>query len=328
MLLSFNAKCPPTAEDIAAVALATPHTPFNTPEYAAARSALGEAPCVLSLMVDRTITAGCVAFMKKGIMARQLEIATAPQVQDSPLFWTGVLDFCRSERISDLVVGTFASESGPVPALPGELQRRPRCEFVMDLQNPDYLRHLSKGHRYDIKRAKKAALVVQRTRDPKATSAHLEVMKASMQRRRNRGEEVSSPEGMQLFEALLIHKAAELFQLREREEVVASMLIVSSKSSAYYHTGGTSPAGMNKGAASFLTTEVARVLQGEGVRLFNLGGADFDNQGLYRFKAGFGARKVLLEAVSLSTVSPVTRKLRTAVRFLFSEPLRYARSLY
>ena len=85
---------------------------------------------------------------------------------------------------------------------------------------------------------------------------------------------------------------------------------------------------MKKGAATFLVAEVARILRAEGVRIFNLGGVDFDNEGLVQFKTGFGARMVSLEAVRLSTVSPVKRKLRTFAKLLYSGPLGYLRGLY
>lgn len=149
-----------------------------------------------------------------------------------------------------------------------------------------------------------------------------------MIRRKNRGEEVSSPRYSPLWEALLMHGAAELFQSTDGGKVVGSMLIVSSRCSAYYQTGGTSLEGMAKGAASFLTIEVARALREDGLRTFNLGGADLDNPGLCRFKAGFGASEVLLEAVSVSTISPAARKLRMAMSRLSSVALRYARSSY
>ena len=318
-MATFKANASPAAGEIIALARATPYTPFNSPEYAAARAALGETICVLALTDGPVVVSGCLGFMKGGALSRRLEIVTAPSLPHPMPFWDGVRDFCRREGVWEVIAGTFGSEPGGIPPQPGEFERRTRCEFVLDLDAPDLLKKMSKGHRYNIKRAQKGLLVARRTRDPGSSATHLALMQASTERRITRGEDVSLPRKTRLYEALLAHNAAELFQLMDGEAVVSSMLVVWSGNSAYYHTGGTSPEGMNKGAATFLIAEVARMLQADGVRLFNLGGVDLKNTGLLQFKTGFGARKVMLEAVSFSTVSPVKWKLRSAARSLNSK---------
>ena len=54
----------------------------------------------------------------------------------------------------------------------------------------------------------------------------------------------------------------------------------------------------------------------EGLELFNLGGADATEEGLARFKAGFGARPLDLEAARFDLATPLRRGLLAARRLL------------
>ena len=77
---------------------------------------------------------------------------------------------------------------------------------------------------------------------------------------------------------------------------------------------------MTCGASAWLFHHVARALQSEGLELFNLGGVRPDEEGLRRFKAGFGTRMIELESASFFLASPmkqavsrVARRLRQAL---------------
>jgi lipid II:glycine glycyltransferase (peptidoglycan interpeptide bridge formation enzyme) len=227
-----------------------------------------------------------------------------------------VRNFCQEQGVWELGVQSFCSDATDIPSLPGELNRRTRYEYVIDLTSPELFRRMSQNHRRNINRARKAGLVVHRTREAKAAQAHLALMQASMQRRKNRGEDVPLPDDTRFFEALLRAEAAELFQATAQEQVFSSIMIIKSCSSAYYQSAGTLPAGMTMGASAFLIAEVARILQQEELCLFNLGGAGVDEQGLRRFKQGFGSREVRLETARFSMVSPIKRKFQHAAKRL------------
>jgi len=113
---------------------------------------------------------------------------------------------------------------------------------------------------------------------------------------------------------LLNSRAGELFQTLKDDRVLSSILILRSSQGAYYQSAGTLPEGMKLGASAFLVSSVAAILKQEGSRVFNLGGATADNPGLRRFKAGFGAREVTLQAASFCPKSIVHRKVHTALR--------------
>ncbi|MEW6571625.1 MAG: GNAT family N-acetyltransferase [Nitrospirota bacterium] len=314
MIYYFEASSLPTMEQIDAVARLTPYTPFNTPFYAAARAAMGERPCLLELRAGSNIISGCLGFLRGGFLSRCLQIVTAPRPSEPEGFWNGIREFCQKQGVWELSIQSFCSDATVIPSMPGELTRRSRCEYVIDLTSADPFGRISTNHRRNINRARKADLIIKRTRETKASQVHLKLIHASIQRRKDRGEDLAIPRDTRYFEALLRCGAAELFHATNREKVFSPILIVRSSSSAYYQSAGTSPEGMSMGTSPFLISEVARILRDEGLRLFNLGGADPTDQGLRRFKAGFGAREVILEAATFSMVGPIKRKLRTGMK--------------
>src|ERR1017187_514486 len=106
MTISLKASSSPTPDEIVAVARATPYTPFNSPEYAAARASLGETPCVLALMDGNAVESGCLAFMKGGVLSRRLEIVSTPSLSEPITFWNGVRDFCVREGVWEVIAGS------------------------------------------------------------------------------------------------------------------------------------------------------------------------------------------------------------------------------
>jgi lipid II:glycine glycyltransferase (peptidoglycan interpeptide bridge formation enzyme) len=139
-------------------------------------------------------------------------------------------------------------------------------------------------------------------------------MKASLERRAKRGEEVEISQQHAWLLALLTSRSGELFQAVHGGKVLSSILILRSSQGAYYQSAGTLPEGMKLGASPFLVSRVAAILKEEGARVFNLGGAGTDNPGLRRFKAGFGTREVALQAASFCPKSMIERKVYSALR--------------
>ena len=99
-----------------------------------------------------------------------------------------------------------------------------------------------------------------------------------------------------------------------REETLSSMLVLVSSKGAYYHSAGSSPDGMSTGSSPFLVAEVIAWLQAEGKTTFNLGGATAAEEGLHRFKRGFGSVEVPLEAATCDLSPSVVRMLRRLLR--------------
>lgn len=287
----------PSRSQVADLAALAPENPFVTEAYSEFRRAGGDRVWALSLTEESPLS-GCLAFERSGRLNRTLEVTSLPQLRDPEIFWRGLLAFCRRRRVTQLDVESFASRQAAIPTLPHESSRRSRVEYVLDL-SPSREIALSSNNRRSLNRARANALSLRRTTDISSAAVHEGLMRASMTRRAARGEAVEAVDGDTTTRRLLSSGAGELFQAVDANgQVMSSVLVLRSLRGGYYQSAGTSPAGMECGASPFLITSIASALTDEGATVFNLGGAGPDNPGLQRFKSGFGARDVTLEAAS------------------------------
>ena len=314
MDLQFRSTPKPPAKLIERVSACDPNNPFHTSEYLRAIESLGQRAHFVGLCRADEVVSGCIAFVSGTFLRRSLNIPSLPGISSPEIFWRGLLGLCRDLRVWRLQIDTYASPPGSIPQLPGELARRTRCEYVLDLDRDHILEGASSQHRRNISRAAKAGLSIHRAGDAAACARHMELIDASLERRANRGEEVKTGSEDARPKALLNSRAGELFQAVQGDRVLSSILVLRSSRGAYYESAGTLPEGMKMGASPFLISEVAAILKHEGVRVFNLGGATAENPGLVRFKAGFGTREVPLEAASFCPKSMVEKKIHTAWR--------------
>jgi hypothetical protein len=271
--------------------------PFYTPEYIAYRIDRGFVPW---LLYSGNVDIQCLAFMKTGRVRCSLEIPSIPAFSATDKFWGNLIAFCRKEGISDLSINSFNSHGGEIPEVGIELVRKTRREYLLNLKHPDFLKKLSKGHTYRIKKARKLGLEFQRRRDPDAIAKHAELISASMQRRKKRGENVGTSVAVENLSNLINSRVGIIFCAVLNEEILSSNLVLLSDKTGYSHTMGTSPEGMASGAAHFLINEIASALKREGKDKFNLGGTDDPNpeSGLVKFKTGFGASVEQIELQS------------------------------
>jgi hypothetical protein len=316
MSLRWQASLDPPVPLVDRLSNLYPTNPFCTPQFAAARQRLGERVCVLGLGAGDNLVSGCLGFIRGKWARCRLQIASMPILPEGEVFWRGLRQLCRESGIWLLQVESYASPGAVIPSLPGEIGRRQRVEYILDLQAVDPLNGASPNHRRNIARGASAGLAIRRTRNPELCATHLAVMEASLQRRANRGEDIEFDSNVSSVATLLTSQAGELFQVLEGDQIVSSLLVLRSRSGAYYQSAGTSLRGMEVGASPFLISQVARMLQQEGTQVFNLGGAGPEGPGLQRFKAGFGARKVELMAASFCPQPRLQRGLYAVLRAL------------
>jgi lipid II:glycine glycyltransferase (peptidoglycan interpeptide bridge formation enzyme) len=279
------------------IAALNPENPFYTNQYFNYRLARGFTPWIFMYECYTQSKIYCPAFMKTGHLRCSLEIPSMPEISTDELFWSELINFCRKKGVSDLSVNSFCSQGGIIPQLNYEINRKPRWEYVLDLTHPDVFIKMRKGHAYSIKRARKAGAEIRRTCDKEAVSAHAQLISTSMQRRQNRGENVTTSVSIKDFLQLTESGVGEIFQAVLADRIVSSNLILIAETAGYNHTQGTSPEGMDCGAAHFLIHEIACILRQEGKKFLNLGGTDDPNQesGLVKFKTGFGIRTKRIE---------------------------------
>lgn len=296
------------------IAASDPTNPFCTAEFVSATESLGAQACMLGLWQADEPVSGCFGFLTGSFLRRSLSIPSLPGISEQQVFREGLIRLCRELKVWRLEIDTYGSPAVEVPRLQGELTRRTRWEYVLDLTCENILDGVSSHHRRNITRAIQAGLKLQRTRSASACAQHVELMRSSMQRRASRGEAVDTDRDNARELALLATGSGEIFLVVRGEQVMSSGLVLRSRKGAYYQSAGNSPDGLKLGASAFLISQVAATLKEEGICLFNVGGTGADNPGLRRFKAGFGAREVELQAAAFCPKSVVKRKVHGVLR--------------
>jgi hypothetical protein len=305
-----------------------PSNPFYSLKYAQARRLLGFEPWGLTLRRDGLLISACTAFMRSGRFSRSLDIPSLPMVPDCEAFWNGLKGICKNAGVSHLEIDSFASTAKvAIPVLSNEIGRRTRHEYILELQKDDLWRQLHRNHRQNINRARKLGLEVRRLTAAKACQAHARVIGSSMERRKNRGESVPEAGPIGSFLAFTQSGAGEIFQAVLGERVLSSGLVLMAEKGAYYQSAGTSPKGMASGASHFLVHEIASILRAESMELFNLGGTERLNEGLVRFKTGFGGSTIELEAAEFFVGSKVKRKILVVTQLLGAQSRRFLRGV-
>jgi hypothetical protein len=325
MPVEFHTEANPSEKLCREVASLAPANPYYTFEYIEAKRALGFQPWMLLLRANGQLLSGCPAFVKTGFLARSLEIESLPTIPDADVFWNELQTFCRSSGISGLGVYTAASDSARIPPLPGEIWRKTRCEFVIELRKGDLWRLMRNSHRGRVNRSRKAGVTVGRTGGAQAWQEHARAVEASMERRKTRGEIFPEVKQAQFCEALRQSRQGELFQAFRDGRVLSSAFVIKAERGAYYFWAGTTAEGMTLGASHYLVHEIAKIMQEESLDFFNLGGTGLENKGLIEFKRGFGPREVTLEAAEFCFGSRVKRGLGRAFQILRNDPARLLR---
>src|SRR3954471_5168903 len=109
-----------------------PTNPFFTAAYARAMGAVGYDAWELTGVDADGETRATVGFMKVGRLSRSFLLPSMPRLSDTAPFWTGLVEFCRTHRVTDLSLSSAASAGVAMPTIAGERERIPRTEFVLD----------------------------------------------------------------------------------------------------------------------------------------------------------------------------------------------------
>jgi hypothetical protein len=272
------------------------------PRVLHAKSEEGKALLVLKVSRAGEIIAFGIAEESDRWFARRLVFPILPYFledtrETAACFWSGLQDYCQRRRILQLDFRAFNSSPIVIPSLGPIAKFTARKEFILDLKqiSENGKKKLSSNHRRNIRKGERADLSFQIRNNFEACNAHARMMAYSMNRRQKCGQSVFYEASPEKWFAYLQLEVASIMQAIHDDTCVSSLLIFQSPRQAYYVSGGTSPQGMQIGAAHFLMWEVIQHLSNAGVSTLNLGGvAETDTPGLARFKAGFGAEAVEL----------------------------------
>jgi hypothetical protein len=308
---------------LAALGLPDIENPFCTDAYVAAMHSQGNQCWIVGIRAGDLVLGFAVALLRRGRLGSTLEIPSLPEAARDESFWSGIYQLCRRLRVTDLIASTFFSPQFRLPPLRGEASRRDRREYVVSLQQPGWESSLSSNHKRNAKKAAAAGVSIEYgATQLDRLAEHVRLMELSLDRRAARGESISKSSMIERENRAYIESGlGELYQAVRDGVVMSSILLLRSKHTAYYQSAGTSPDGMSVGASHFLILNVSKKLRDDGVLVFNLGGAP-DGSSLARFKAGFGAAEVPLEACTCYLGPWWVKKARTAIDLLRSDRSR------
>jgi hypothetical protein len=313
MQQTFEAIVDPSPELYQAVTRLKPENPFCTLAYSTAQASMGVMNWLFVLRDGGGIVDACVGHLRTGRLCRTIEIESAPSVSADSSFWPYLFAWCKERRLSELQLGSFASATSQFPKSPFLIRRQERIEWILELQS-DFESRFSAKHCHSIRKARAAGLEVIRTSDASAAPIHVELMNASSERRRDRGENVSVRDRAERYCLLTNSGAGMYFQACRGAEVLSSAYVLLSRSGAYCYSAGTSIAGTTLGASHLVMAQIASMLRDDGYTVFNLGGAGPENPGLQRFKRRFGAIARSLDSRSFSFQSALERKVLMVAR--------------
>jgi hypothetical protein len=281
-----------------------------------ARSILaGDRAWLLSIWCERVLVGCVIATLVEGRLRSQLSVSAVGRVPAANDYWSLMEKFgARCGATSIQFESVTKSAESQIPDLKREASRYAGERlYVVDLPAGDLAARFSKNTKRNIARATKAGAALRITRDAVALRAHLQLTGASVERREIRGEDVAERASSERVARLLKAGAGALYQVVVEGEALSSNFVFRLGASAYYYDGGSSPSGMELGTSHFLMAALLAQLREDGVRALNLGIARAGNEGLARFKEGFGARLAYVERVLVARDAPL-RLLRNLVR--------------
>ncbi len=199
--------------------------------------------------------------------------------------------------------------------MPGQVSRKRRWEYIIDLQDGDLRKKLTPRHRTTVNLGTRTGLKISRSKDEQACREHYRVTGESKDRRRRRGEKIQDDSYYQEYMTYLESGAGELFQAVLGDKVRSSILVRL----APRRTSGTlrhRADGMKCGASHFLWHETSKLSKKRGSNSFNIGGVDRLDSGLAKFKSAFGTRQVELEFAQFYLGSQTKKQIRAVVQRL------------
>lgn len=281
----FISEAAPSDARCAALERLHPTIPYYTRQYRDAMQAFGKKVWLLGVEVDGQLALGCLGEIKGGRLSRELHVQSTPSGAD-PIFWAGLVNFCKTERVTHLSLGTVGTNPS-IPALGRCLADKARFEYWVNLDVPDPKSLLRREQRRIFNRAVDAGMTLRQVTAEEGLATHRQLTAASLGRRRARGEEIPHFADSGVPRALLETGAARMYEGVLDEKVLGSVILTIAPAGAHGYSAGYAPEGLKAGVGVFVNLSTFHILKAEGRLLFNLGDAPPDS-GLALFKKGLG----------------------------------------
>lgn len=303
---------------------------FFDPRWVLSLDKCFQRPQWFVLRFHESIMATGVAVHEYGPIGGRLVFPTAPVFigPDDTLrteFWNGVKKYAQKRVVASVNILSFDSDPFEIPELFPWRKVVEREEFLWHISDEEThgLNSLSTNHRRNIKKGQKFRLELICGQGDQLLGTHLELCGLSAKRRAMRG----SASGSDFSEGARVRRFLEsrhgtLWQAVHEGEVVSSILLLGRGPRRYYHSAGTSSTGMSVGASQWLVWNTAVRLREDGVKCFNLAGVSKGQDGLGKFKSGFGAKPVQLQHIYFQrfrseTSMKLSNRLLRAVSMVF-----------
>lgn len=283
-----------------------PENPFYLAAYGAALQGAGSTIGYIIQTGQQSEVAAClVVFHRVHRGAQVMELPSLTRMPDPSAFWSKLQSIAKARGLSRVDLNTFCSPEINIPYEHFESFRKKRTEWIVSLTEDNFSQRFSKHHQRQIRRAERMDLQLVVGQSRTHVETHERLVIEGIKRRDSPGSFTPSrPIADPLIQQLVSHGAGVLYQAELNGDAVGSILVLESCLTAYYHSAGASPQGYKVGASPWLIAQAANILVNSGKRSFNLGGTRQGQEGLIRFKSGFGGTHRNLESVSWNIRQP------------------------
>jgi hypothetical protein len=283
------------------------HNPFLTSEFARAREASGFQTLLLSSRVSTA--AHALAFLRRGRFHCIIEMPSMPSSDTLQAILPVLLRYAKRNGVTSVTLNSFGSQRSPLPNMK-YAKIKDRMEFILTSESGNHPLRMSDAHRRNARKAEKGGVELRTGKSPEHLKDHGEMGAYSLARRASRGGECTNAIDFSWLEDYRKAGCVEFFQAYLGDECLSSVAFLLSPHSSYFFSSGTSAHGMKIGASQYLVSAAYQLFMERGLDFVNLGGSATSDDGLIRFKSGFGAEARTLSSVKLDTSSTLKKLFR------------------
>ena len=164
------------------------------------------------------------------------------------------------------------------------------------------LKHMTKGHRYDIRKARAQGITAKKDTEFKHLDDFIGMYNDTMSRA-GAGANYLFPTQYYLNCKRLLGSSLHLFVAEKEGEIVSAGLFLTCKKIVQYHLSGTPDRFIELSGAKVIIDTVRRWAVENGYAWLHLGGGvGSEEDSLFRFKAGFSKKRLLFEIGKITSM--------------------------
>jgi len=175
----------------------------------------------------------------------------------------------------------------------------PTVAIDLTLPDQEQVRNISKGHRYDLRKARAAGVTVREDKDFNHLDDFVRIYQATMARTNAKEYYFFSKEYFRKLKPLF-GDAIRMFLAEKDQRIVSASLFFTAQKIIQYHLSGTPEDCISSNGAKMILDEVRVWGKEHGFEWLHLGGGVGSREdSLFRFKAGFSKLRFTFEIVKI-----------------------------